>query len=61
MVIWQPEKMNASSANKLLKILEEPPEQTLFLLVCNDPEQLLATIISKALMTEFEISSVSIL
>lgn len=47
MVIWQPEKMNASSANKLLKILEEPPEQTLFLLVCNHPDQLLTTILSR--------------
>jgi DNA polymerase III subunit delta' len=47
MLIWQPEKMNTESANKLLKILEEPPEQTLFVLVCNHPEQLLATIISR--------------
>lgn len=47
MIIWQPEKMNATSANKLLKILEEPPEQTLFLLVCNEPDKLLATIISR--------------
>ncbi|MES2133869.1 MAG: DNA polymerase III subunit delta' [Bacteroidota bacterium] len=47
MVIWQPEKMNTESANKLLKILEEPPEKTLFVLVCNHPEQLLATIISR--------------
>jgi DNA polymerase III subunit delta' len=47
MIIWQPEKMNATSANKLLKILEEPPEQTLFILVCHHPDQLLATIISR--------------
>jgi DNA polymerase-3 subunit delta' len=47
MMIWQPEKMNIESANKLLKILEEPPEQTLFVLVCNHPEQLLTTIISR--------------
>ena len=53
MVIWQPEKMNASSANKLLKILEEPPEQTLFLLICNHPEQLLATIISRVQQIQF--------
>ena len=53
MVIWQPEKMNASAANKLLKILEEPPEQTLFLLVCNHPEQLLATIISRVQQIQF--------
>ena len=53
MIIWQPEKMNASSANKLLKILEEPPEQTLFLLACNHPEQLLATIISRVQQIQF--------
>ncbi len=53
MVIWQPEKMNISAANKLLKILEEPPEQTLFLLVCNHPEQLLATIISRVQQIPF--------
>ena len=47
MLIWQPETMNADSANKLLKILEEPPEQTLFVLVCNHPDKLLATILSR--------------
>ena len=53
MVIWQPEKMNNESANKLLKILEDPPEQTLFLLVCNHPEQLLATVISRVQQIPF--------
>lgn len=53
MIIWQPEKMNLESANKLLKILEEPPEQTLFILVCNHPEQLLATIISRVQQIPF--------
>ena len=47
MLIWQPEKMNASSANKLLKLLEEPPEKTVFLLVSEHPEQLLSTIQSR--------------
>ena len=47
MIIWQPEKMNATSANKLLKLLEEPPVQTVFLLVSEHPEQLLATIQSR--------------
>lgn len=47
MMIWQPETMNADSANKLLKILEEPPEKTLFVLVCNHPDKLLPTIISR--------------
>ena len=47
MIIWQPEKMNASCANKLLKLLEEPPTQTLFLLVSEHPEQLLTTVVSR--------------
>ena len=47
MIIWQPEKMNASSANKLLKLLEEPPAQTVFLLVSEHPELLLTTIQSR--------------
>lgn len=47
MIIWQPEKMNATCANKLLKLLEEPPEKTLFILVSEHPELLLATILSR--------------
>lgn len=47
MIIWQAEKMNPSAANKLLKILEEPPEKTLFLMVCENEEQLLRTIVSR--------------
>jgi DNA polymerase-3 subunit delta' len=47
MLIWLPEYMNAFSANGILKILEEPPEKTLFLLVTNDYEQLLTTILSR--------------
>ncbi len=47
MIIWMPEKMNLASANKLLKILEEPPEKTLFLLVTENEDQLLRTIVSR--------------
>ena len=47
MIIWQPEKMNATSANKLLKILEEPAPRTVFLMVSEHPEQLLSTILSR--------------
>ncbi len=47
MIIWLPEKMNIACANKLLKLLEEPPTQTLFLLVSEQPEQLLSTIVSR--------------
>lgn len=47
MIIWMAEKMNLQAANKLLKILEEPPNKTLFLLVTENEDQLLRTIISR--------------
>ena len=47
MIIWLPEAMNQEAANKILKILEEPWEKTLFILVSEQPEQLLATITSR--------------
>ncbi len=53
MIIWQPELMNIAAANKLLKILEEPPGETVFLLVSNQPERLLATILSRTQRTDF--------
>ncbi|MCL2562150.1 MAG: DNA polymerase III subunit [Rikenellaceae bacterium] len=46
-IVWLPEKMRAEAANALLKILEEPWERTLFLLVSAAPEQLLPTIVSR--------------
>ena len=46
-VVWLVERMNQECANKLLKLLEEPPTQTLFILVCQEPEQLLETIKSR--------------
>ncbi len=47
MIIWLPEKMHLNCANKLLKILEEPPEKTVFLLVSNAPDQIITTILSR--------------
>ncbi len=46
-LIWQPEKMNVETANKLLKILEEPFADTLFILVSNAPSLILPTIFSR--------------
>ena len=46
-VIWLPERMNIECANKLLKLIEEPPQQTVFIMVCEDPSQLLETIRSR--------------
>ena len=47
MVIWLPEKMHLSTANKLLKLIEEPPEKTLFLLVSEEPDKIVPTILSR--------------
>lgn len=47
MIIWLPEKMNAESANKLLKLIEEPPEKTLLFLVSVNSEQIISTILSR--------------
>ena len=46
-LIWLPERMNIECANKILKLLEEPPQQTIFLLVAEEPERLLETIRSR--------------
>lgn len=46
-IIWLPEKMNIECSNKLLKLLEEPAEQTVFLLVSEEPDMLLTTIQSR--------------
>lgn len=46
-IIWLPERMNGECANKLLKIIEEPPQQTVFILVSEEPEKLLETILSR--------------
>jgi DNA polymerase-3 subunit delta' len=48
MIIWLPEKMNPSSANVLLKLMEEPPSKTVFLLVSEEPGMVLNTISSRA-------------
>jgi DNA polymerase-3 subunit delta' len=47
MIIWLPEKMNSQTANKLLKILEEPPQNTVFILVSDNREEVLQTILSR--------------
>lgn len=47
MIIWFPEKMNVQAANKLLKLIEEPPEKTLFFLVSKNSQLIISTIISR--------------
>ena len=46
-LIWMAETMNNESSNKLLKLIEEPPEKTKFLLICENREKLLPTILSR--------------
>ena len=57
MIIWMAEKMNTSAANKLLKLLEEPPEKTVFILVSEDEEQLITTIKSRCQVLHFPLLS----
>jgi len=54
MIIWRPERMYHASAPKLLKILEEPPEKTLFLLVGENQEDILPTIVSRTQMVKLK-------
>ena len=51
-IIWMAEKMRPDTANKLLKLLEEPPEKTVFLLIAEDQEELLATIKSRTALVK---------
>ena len=57
MIIWMAEKMNSSAANKLLKLLEEPPEKTVFILVAEDEEQIISTIKSRCQTLQFPLLS----
>ena len=54
MIIWHAEKMNAECANSILKLLEEPPAGTIFILTTDAPEQMLETIISRTQRIEFK-------
>jgi len=47
MIIWMADKMNASASNKLLKLLEEPPQKTLFILIAENEERIIKTILSR--------------
>lgn len=47
MIIWQADRMNKDCSNKILKILEEPYDKTIFLLTTENPELLLPTIVSR--------------
>ncbi|HDZ04440.1 hypothetical protein LCGC14_0078470 [marine sediment metagenome] len=53
MLIWMAEKMNTAASNKLLKLIEEPPDKTIFLLLCEDEEQIIQTIKSRCQVVHF--------
>ncbi|UII77616.1 DNA polymerase III subunit delta' [Flagellimonas sp. HMM57] len=52
-IIWMAEKMNISASNKLLKLIEEPPEKTVLLLIAEDEEQIINTIKSRCQILNF--------
>ena len=54
MIIWLPEKMHTACSNKLLKMIEEPPKKTLFLLVSENEEGVIGTIRSRAQLVKFK-------
>jgi len=53
MIIWMADKMRTDAANKLLKLLEEPPEKTVFILISESIDDLLQTIISRCQVVDF--------
>lgn len=53
MIIWMIEKIHHTGANKILKILEEPPDKTLFLLIAEHHELMLPTILSRTQLVKF--------
>ena len=57
MIIWMAEKMNIAAANKLLKLIEEPPEKTVFLLITESEEQIINTIRSRCQALYFPLLS----
>ncbi len=57
MIVWMAEKMNASAANKLLKLLEEPPKKTVFILITENEDQIISTIKSRCQLLHFPLLS----
>ena len=53
MIIWMAERMNIAASNKLLKLIEEPPEKTLLILITEDEEQIMQTIRSRCQVVHF--------
>lgn len=54
MIIWMADKMNIEASNKILKILEEPPQKTVFILITESLEEIISTITSRCQIVEFK-------
>lgn len=52
-IIWQADRLNSSASNKLLKLIEEPPKDTVFLLITSNYESIINTIQSRCQLIEF--------
>jgi DNA polymerase-3 subunit delta' len=61
MIIWMADKLNIAASNKLLKLLEEPPEKTIFLLISENEEDIIQTIRSRCQITHFNALSEQII
>lgn len=53
MIIWMADRMNTATANKLLKLLEEPPQKTVFILIAESEDDILQTILSRCQLLHF--------
>ncbi len=51
-IVWMVEKLNITAANRLLKLLEEPPDKTIFILIAEEQEEILPTVRSRAYLVK---------
>ena len=61
MIVWMADKMNTAASNKLLKLLEEPPEKTVFVLISENEEDIIQTIRSRCQVLHFNGLSESVI
>jgi DNA polymerase-3 subunit delta' len=61
MIVWMADKLNTAASNKLLKLLEEPPEKTVFILISENEEDIIQTIRSRCQILHFNGLSQSVI
>ncbi len=59
MIIWMADRMNSQTSNKLLKLIEEPPKDSVFILITENKDQIMQTIFSRCQLLEFPPLSVN--